>query len=185
VDGRMAWQKGDGQKGGGGAGKAAAQAQEAPPAPPASAPAAPSDSPAAATTPPAQNKGERPWPILAEMDGGRTVRRLQLALTEAGFHCGEDEMQWWQFGQTTLESLRTFQACGGLAETGVTCVRTWRLLLGEDARPEDLEKSPSSSDGEGGDDAFADDLGKIASSEGRVWLLGEQRWSRPIEKQAD
>ena len=95
-------------------------------------------------------------------------------------------MQWWQFGGTTLESLRTFQACNGLPETGVTCARTWVVLLGTDARPEDLEKKPEGGKGEGaegggGGDSFEDDL-TLEAGEGRVWLLGEQRWSRPIPK---
>jgi hypothetical protein len=149
----------------GGGGAAAA---EAPAAPAPAAPVAPLSS-----SPPAAAR-EPTWPIVAEMDGGRAVHRLQLALSAAGFHCGEDEMQWWQFGGTTLESLRTFQACGGLPETGVTCARTWRALLGPDARPEDLERPVEKDEG-----TYDEDL-TLAAGEGRVWLLGEQRWARPL-----
>jgi hypothetical protein len=33
----------------------------------------------------------------------------QVALSKAGYHCGDDEMRWWQFGSSTLDALKTFQ----------------------------------------------------------------------------
>jgi hypothetical protein len=33
----------------------------------------------------------------------------QVALSKAGYHCGDDEMRWWQFGSSTVDALKTFQ----------------------------------------------------------------------------
>lgn len=33
----------------------------------------------------------------------------QVALGRQGYHCGDDEMRWWQFGSSTLDALKTFQ----------------------------------------------------------------------------
>ena len=35
--------------------------------------------------------------------------RTQLCLDNAGFYCGEEDMQWWQFGDMTRNALLTFQ----------------------------------------------------------------------------
>ena len=58
-----------------------------------------------------------------------------------------------------------FQACHGLAETGVSDEATWKALLGASACPQDILELKS------GDDTD-DDL----QENDKVWLLGEQRW---------
>jgi hypothetical protein len=37
---------------------------------------------------------------------------LQVALSKQGYHCGDDEMRWWQFGSSTVDALKTFQVRG-------------------------------------------------------------------------
>ena len=32
-----------------------------------------------------------------------------MALNTAGFYCGEDDTEWWQFGSDTQSSLLTYQ----------------------------------------------------------------------------
>eukprot|EP00879_Flechtneria_rotunda_P022601 GHRR01023867.1.p1 GENE.GHRR01023867.1~~GHRR01023867.1.p1 ORF type:complete len:646 (+),score=252.77 GHRR01023867.1:133-1938(+) len=49
------------------------------------------------------------WPVLMDMDGGKEVHALQVSLAKAGYHCGDDEMRWWQFGPSTVDALKTFQ----------------------------------------------------------------------------
>lgn len=108
------------------------------------------------------------WPVLLEGDGGREVHALQVALGEAGFSAGEEDIQWWQFGDSTLNAVKTFQACSGLPESGVADVPTWKALLGADAVPGDIDSVRS---GHSDDE----DLALSAFGE-RVWLIGEQRW---------
>ncbi len=51
-----------------------------------------------------------PWPVLREGDNeGLPVAVLQKALGAAGYHCGDDEGQWWMFGPDTTNALKTFQ----------------------------------------------------------------------------
>eukprot|EP00198_Chlamydomonas_reinhardtii_P014294 XP_001703631.1 potential peptidoglycan binding protein [Chlamydomonas reinhardtii] len=116
----------------------------------------------------------------ASRDGGRG----QVALTNCGFYTGEDDMRWWQFGDTTLTALKFYQSCNGLPESGVCDERSWRSLLAqcapeaEDPQPNDiyglrLARGPGGSDDE---DNFEEDMEGV--SNGRVWLLGEQRWEK-------
>ena len=49
------------------------------------------------------------WTVLREGDGGRHVHELQVALVQQGFWPGEDDMQWWQFGDATCSAVQTFQ----------------------------------------------------------------------------
>jgi len=37
------------------------------------------------------------------------VHSLQIALSRNGYSCHEEELQWWQFGDTTFSALITFQ----------------------------------------------------------------------------
>lgn len=67
--------------------------------------------------------------------------------------------------------LLLLQACNGLPESGVCDERTWKALLGADATPADVEAI------RGDESMYEDDMS--APHEGAVWLLGEQRWSRP------
>ncbi|EFJ50292.1 hypothetical protein VOLCADRAFT_103883 [Volvox carteri f. nagariensis] len=117
------------------------------------------------------------WPVLMDGDGGREVHAMQVALANSGFYCGEDDMRWWQFGDATLTALKYFQSCSSIPESGVCDERTWRALLGREASPADLYlvrlNKVNSDDEDGG---FDDDMDGI--SQGRVWLLGEQRWER-------
>jgi peptidoglycan hydrolase-like protein with peptidoglycan-binding domain len=111
------------------------------------------------------------WPVVRMDDGGREVHWLQCALERAGCYCGEDEMMWWQFGMATESALRTFQGINGLPETGVSDAGTWQALLGEAAQPADLVNLSANNA------QYDDDMSGHSDS---VWLLGEQRWSRPV-----
>lgn len=89
-------------------------------------------------------------------------------LQQQGFHPDEEDTQWWMFGPTTVSAISTFQACSGLPESGVCDALTWRALLGPDATPEGIDLVFS------GDSDDED----MEETEGRVYLLGEQRWSK-------
>lgn len=110
------------------------------------------------------------WPVLMEGDGGKEVHSLHVALQEAGFAADEDDIRWWHFGDTTLNAVKTFQACQGIPESGICDDRTWKALLGSDSNPEDLFTLRS---GLSDDEDLAD--GGAAGGRG-VWLIGEQRW---------
>ncbi|KAK9834103.1 hypothetical protein WJX84_000034, partial [Apatococcus fuscideae] len=110
------------------------------------------------------------WPMLREGDGGAAVHGLQVALDRMGFNPGREDMQWWQFGDTTYGALQTMQACSHLPETGVADEATWKSLLGADARPEDIALLLS-----GGEDDV--DMTEEMQDRG-VWLVGEQRFSK-------
>jgi hypothetical protein len=72
------------------------------------------------------------WPLLAsDSDDIAAMRFLHVALSAAGYYCGEGDETEWLFGEGTLNALLTFQACSGVAETGVTDAATWRALLGD------------------------------------------------------
>jgi peptidoglycan hydrolase-like protein with peptidoglycan-binding domain len=108
------------------------------------------------------------WPVLMDGDGGREVHSLHVAMSRQGYHVGDDDLYWWQFGDGTINALKTFQACSGLPETGVCDVTTWKRLLGEDAEPSDLASLRSGN---------SDDEDLSHSNSGHmVWLMGEQRW---------
>lgn len=110
----------------------------------------------------------------------------QLALDSYGYAIGEDELRWWMFSDQTLNALKTFQACNGLPESGVCDEATWRLLMGEEgktAKPADLEEFGKKLRAEAlaqGGEVFEDDLGK-EEKDGRVWLVGEQRWEKRVK----
>ena len=93
-------------------------------------------------------------------------------------HCGDDDEQWWQFGDATHNALVTFQACSGLPESGVADERTWRKLLS--VANKDVDPSsfvPADVDSLTSGDVNDDDmLGNHHS--GMVFLLGEQRWAK-------
>lgn len=108
------------------------------------------------------------WPTVLEGEGGQVVHALHVLLSDAGYYPCDDELQWWQFGDSTVAAIKTFQACNGLAETGTVNERLWKMLAGEDADPSlvDTLKSGKSDD---------EDL-TLEGREGMVWLIGEQRW---------
>ena len=60
------------------------------------------------------------------------------------------------------------QACNSLPETGVADVRTWQTLMKPGAEPSDIMSLVSNDDTD-------DDM---QASEGKIWLLGEQRWAK-------
>jgi peptidoglycan hydrolase-like protein with peptidoglycan-binding domain len=107
------------------------------------------------------------WPSLIDGDGGKYVHALHVLLDDAGFSPGEDDIRWWQFGDSTVAAVKTFQACNGIPESGAACVRTWQALMPEGSVPNDILSVQS---GHSDDDDLAE------PGEGRVWLLGEQRW---------
>ena len=108
------------------------------------------------------------WPTVLEGEGGQVVHALHVLLSDAGFYPNDDELQWWQFGDTTVAAIKTFQACNGMPETGTCNERLWKMLAGDDADPSivDTLKSGKSDD---------EDL-SLEGREGMVWLIGEQRW---------
>ncbi|KAG2424695.1 hypothetical protein HXX76_014271 [Chlamydomonas incerta] len=125
------------------------------------------------------------WKVLMEGDGGKEVHALQVALSNCGFHTDEDDMLWWQFGDSTLNALRFYQSCNGLPESGVCDERTWRSLIAanapevENPQPHDiygLRLNRGSAGGSDDEDNFEEDMEGI--TKGRVWLLGEQRWEK-------
>uniref|UniRef100_A0A7S0RU51 Peptidoglycan binding-like domain-containing protein n=1 Tax=Chlamydomonas leiostraca TaxID=1034604 RepID=A0A7S0RU51_9CHLO len=115
-----------------------------------------------------------------EGDGNQAVHVMQLALGAGGYSCGEDEEQWWQFGEGTLNALKTFQACSGLPESGVCDARTWQALVVQaggqpGAGPEALDALGADLMARAGSESSEVDMtGEMDA--GRVWLLGEQRW---------
>ncbi|CAL5223600.1 g6139 [Coccomyxa viridis] len=139
-----------------------------------SAPAAPSTSSSFAaaeapiSAPYSSDEELKDWPILREGEGGKLVHHLQVVLNQHGYYCGEDETVWWQFGSDTYSSLLTFQACKGLPETGVADVGTWKTLMKDGAEPSDVLSLQSEDDTD-------DDM---QASDGKIWLLGEQRWAK-------
>jgi len=109
------------------------------------------------------------WPILRLDEGGAAVHHCHVALEKHGFGCDEDEQRWWMYGDATQAAVMTFQACSGLADTGMVDEHTWKALMGNpDAVPNDIAGLTS-------DDSFDEDLSSGNGS--RVWLVGEQRWS--------
>jgi hypothetical protein len=80
-------------------------------------------------------------------------------------------MEWWTFGMGTENALGTFQASSGLPDTGLTCLLTWKALLGE----ERVAMGPA---------AAFETVGELESGEytmdlsqqDRVFLLGEGRF---------
>jgi peptidoglycan hydrolase-like protein with peptidoglycan-binding domain len=107
------------------------------------------------------------WPSLIDGDGGKYVHALHVLLDNAGFCAGEDDVRWWQYGDSTVNAVKTFQACSGIPESGATCVRTWQALMPPGSVPNDLSSVKS---------GHSDDEDLAEPGEGRVWLLGEQRW---------
>lgn len=49
------------------------------------------------------------WPTLHEGDGGRFVHAMHVVLEKAGYWPGEDDFQWWWFGDGTLAALKAYQ----------------------------------------------------------------------------
>ena len=82
-------------------------------------------------------------------------------------------MEWWQFGLSTEGALKTFQACSGLPETGIVCVNTWSKLVQVDAPPPNFDGDAVCHENE----EYCEDLSEGGG--GAVYLVGEQRWSRP------
>ena len=108
------------------------------------------------------------WPVLLEGEGGKEVHALHVLLENAGYWPSEDDLQWWQFGDSTVTAIKTFQACNGMAESGTCDERVWKALLGKDAHPSMIDGIKS---GKSDDEDLATD-----GTDNRVWLIGEQRW---------
>ena len=114
--------------------------------------------------------GEK-WPVLRLDDGGMEVHKLHVLLDSFGYYSGEEDMEWWSFGGSTENALGTFQASNGLPDTGLTCLLTWKALLGE----ERVAMGPAKA---------LETVGELASGEytmdlsrqDRVFLLGEGRF---------
>ena len=65
-------------------------------------------------------------------DGGVEVKEVQRLLMGNGFCASDEEMEWWQYGSTTENAVKTFQACAGLPETGMVDVGTWQALMAKE-----------------------------------------------------
>ena len=104
------------------------------------------------------------------------MKEVQRLLLAHGFSASEEELEWWQFGSSTEGALKTFQACSGLPETGIVCVHTWGKLVLADAPPPNFDEAAACHEGE----EFCEDLSE--GGQGLVYLVGEQRWSRPIPR---
>ncbi len=71
------------------------------------------------------------WPTLHEGDGGRFVHAMHVLLEQAGYWPGEDDFQWWWFGDGTLAALKAYQVgvvfwclmlcLGGVGGWGLVC----------------------------------------------------------------
>ncbi|CAG9463767.1 unnamed protein product [Pedinophyceae sp. YPF-701] len=114
------------------------------------------------------------WPTLREGDGDENVHKLQLLLMRKGFFSGEEDMKWWMMGDSTMEALKTYQASEGLPESGIATAKVWRLLLGDaNAEPGALADVRAESETEMD---YSQDMSQ--DTDGMVYLLGEQRWTR-------
>ena len=119
--------------------------------------------------------GEK-WPVLRLEDGGMEVHKLHVLLDSAGYYSGEEDMEWWALGAAPRAALGTFQASNGLPDTGLTCLLTWKALLGEERvamgpREGLRDRRRGSRGGE-----YTMDL----SRQDRVFLLGEGAdWRAP------
>lgn len=71
-----------------------------------------------------RHAGEPSWIVISLGDSGPAVKRLQEALSRAGFECGDDG----HFGPETEAALRAFQQESGLAVDGTAGARTWEAL---------------------------------------------------------
>ena len=67
------------------------------------------------------------------------------------------------------------QASFNVAESGVTTAATWRALVGPDMQVEDAMQLETTSV------EYNDDMAD--EHDGLVWLVGEQRWSKPYSAQ--
>ncbi len=47
----------------------------------------------------------------------------QVALGNIGYHCGDDDMRWWQFGDATLNALKYYQVCRAVPYGGTSLTR--------------------------------------------------------------
>ena len=121
------------------------------------------------------------WPVLREGDGGVLVLKLQLLLRHAGFYPDDDDTRWWQYGDSTVEAVKFFQACSSLPETGTVAEPTWRALLQADGMSDYdtvnaeviLQVEARNED----EESFETDLAAMNDpNHERVFLMGEQRW---------
>ena len=91
-----------------------------------------------------------------------------------GFFSGDDDMQWWEFGDGTLSALKMFQASCQLPPTGTTSAAAWECLLGDAA-----DSGIDAAEALGGPE-MAEFERDLASIEGRVYLLGEDRFENAM-----
>jgi hypothetical protein len=86
--------------------------------------------------------------------------------TNYRIRAGDDDTEYWMFGESTLQALLTCQACLGLPETGVTDAPTWAALLGAGMRPRSVV------DEDGSVSYDLNNSGGAAALEGVAELLG-------------
>ena len=100
------------------------------------------------------------------------IRNLNVdeCMQSHGFFSGDDDMQWWEFGDGTLSALKMFQASCRLPPTGTTSAAAWECLLGSAA-----DRGIDAAAALGGPE-MAEFERDLASIEGRVYLLGEDRF---------
>ena len=107
--------------------------------------------------------------MLMYGDGGVSVRYLQLVLAREGFFCGDEDTEWWQFGDSTENALKTFQESNKLTVTGTALPEVWDMML-EKHDPEEVLNECN--------DEYCDDVIALQQA-GAVFLLGEGRWEIP------
>jgi len=110
-------------------------------------------------------------PMLRFEAGGRDVHELHKALMANGCFPGEDDCEFWQFGDATDNAVRVFQSMEGLPETGIVEAKVWKALMGTSLREIGENSRPSC--GEYGED-------RAAYDEDRVWLMSEGRFARKM-----
>ena len=110
-------------------------------------------------------------PMLRFEAGGRDVHELHKALMANGCFPGEDDCEFWQFGDATDNAVRVFQAMEGLPETGIVEASVWKALMGTSLREVGENKRPSC--GEYGED-------RAAYDGDRMWLMSEGRFARKL-----
>ena len=90
----------------------------------------------------------------------------------------DDELEFWMFGDTTENALKTFQACSGMPESGVVDEEVWSKLCegmeGEVCSVEYMEEKTS-----GTSEAEEADPYNIDRAKQGVFLLGEGRYEDP------
>ena len=95
-----------------------------------------------------------------------------------GFCVSSDELEFWFFGDTTINALKTFQACHDMPESGIVDDEVWSKLC--DGMEEEVCSIDFFEKSTGGiSEAEEDDPFNIDRAKQGVFLLGEGRYEDP------